>query len=96
MAANVSGAVRVALIGSGGISAAHGKGFLKHADKIKVVAMVDVSPDNLKKRGEQLGGNPKTFSDWKVMLKEMETSSPFATQWGAVTGKWRPKPGGRS
>ncbi|MGB7160405.1 MAG: Gfo/Idh/MocA family oxidoreductase [Tepidisphaeraceae bacterium] len=74
MAVKVSGPVRVALIGSGGISAAHGKGFLKYADKIKCVALVDVSPDNLKKRTEQLaptGVTPRTFSDWKVCLKEM-------------------------
>src|SRR5687768_4816928 len=74
MAAKVSGPVRVALIGSGGISKAHGKGFLKHADKIKCVALVDVSAENLKTRTEQLaptGTTPRTFSDWKACLKEM-------------------------
>ena len=74
MAAKVEGPVRVALIGSGGISAAHGRGFLKYKDKIQCVALCDVSADNLKKRTEQLaptGITPKTFGDWKVMLKEM-------------------------
>ncbi len=74
MAKKVEGVVRVALIGSGGISAAHGKGFLKHKDKIKCVALCDVSEDNLKKRSEQLkdvGGGGRQFKDWKVMLKEM-------------------------
>jgi predicted dehydrogenase len=74
MAAKVSGAVRVALIGSGGISKAHGNGFLKHASKIKCVALVDVSQENLKARSEQLapgGTTPRTFGDWKVCLKEM-------------------------
>ena len=74
MASKVNGPVRVALIGSGGISKAHGKGFLKYADKIKCVALVDVSPENLKARGEQLaptGKTPRTFSDWKACLKEM-------------------------
>ncbi len=74
MASKVSGPVRVALIGSGGISKAHGKGFLKYADKIKCVALVDVSADNLKARGEQLaptGTTPRTFSDWKACLSEM-------------------------
>jgi len=56
---------------SGGISGAHGVGFLKQADKIKCVALCDVSQENLKKRSEQLGNNPRTFADWKVMLKEM-------------------------
>src|SRR5437773_8791835 len=70
----VGGKVRVALVGSGGISAAHAKGFIKHADKIQCVALCDVSADNLKKRGEQLadvGGGGRQFGDWKVMLKEM-------------------------
>src|SRR5205823_4597203 len=35
MPSKVNGVVRVGLIGSGGISGAHGLGFLKHADKIK-------------------------------------------------------------
>src|SRR5687768_14482289 len=74
MAAKVSGPVRVALIGSGGISKAHGKGFLKHADKIKCVALVDVSAENLKTRTEQLaptGTTPRTFGDWKTCLRDM-------------------------
>src|SRR2546421_1252789 len=74
MAKSVSGVVRVALIGSGGISAAHGNGFLKHRDKIKCVALCDVSQENLKKRSEQLadvGGGGMQFSDWNVMLKEI-------------------------
>ena len=54
MAKKVDGVVRVALIGSGGISNAHGKGFIKHSNKIKCVALCDVSQDNLKKRSEQL------------------------------------------
>src|SRR3954454_25211970 len=74
MSKKIDGTVRVGLIGSGGISAAHGKGFIKYADKIKCVALCDVSADNLKKRSEQLanvGGGGRQFSDWKVMLKEM-------------------------
>jgi len=72
MSGKVDGIVRVALIGSGGIAAAHVNGFKKHADKIKCVAMVDVSEDNLKKRQEQYGQSVRTFGDWKVMLKEMK------------------------
>lgn len=74
MSKTVSGVVRVGLIGSGGISAAHGKGFIAHKDKIKVVAMCDVLQDNLNKRAEQLkdvGGGGRQFADWKVMLKDM-------------------------
>ena len=71
MAKSVNGVVRVGLIGSGGISAAHGKGFIKYADRIKCVALCDVSQENLKKRSEQLGGVRRQFNDWKAMLKEM-------------------------
>jgi predicted dehydrogenase len=66
--------VRIAFIGAGGISAAHGKAFLEHPDKLRCVALCDVSQENLKKRSEQLapvGPAPRTFTDWKVMLKEM-------------------------
>ncbi len=71
MAKPVNGVVRVGLIGSGGISAAHGKGFIKSSDKLKCVALCDVSQENLKKRSEQLGGVEKQFGDWKAMLREM-------------------------
>src|SRR5436190_13769663 len=74
MPSKVSGPVRVALIGSGGISGAHAQGFLKHPDKLKCVAMCDVSEANLKSRTAQFepsGTKARTFADWKVMLKEM-------------------------
>jgi len=71
MAGKIDGVVKVALIGSGGISAAHAAGFLKNASKIKVVALVDVSKENLQKRSDQLGGVAKQYSDWKVALKEL-------------------------
>src|SRR6478672_418603 len=74
MSKKIDGVVRVGLIGSGGISGAHGKGFIKYADRIKCVALCDVSADNLRKRSEQLasvGGGGRQFKDWKVMLKEM-------------------------
>jgi len=71
MADTVNLPVRVALIGCGGISHAHGQGYLKYNDQIRCTALVDINADNMKKRGEQLGGNPKLFSDWKVMFREM-------------------------
>lgn len=71
MAKIVKGIVRVGLIGSGGISSAHANGYLKHADKIRVVALADISESNLEARNKQLGGICATFSDWKAMLKKM-------------------------
>jgi predicted dehydrogenase len=66
--------IRVAFIGSGGISNAHGQAFLKHPEMLKCVALCDVSQENIAKRTEQLaptGAKPRAFNDWKVMLKEM-------------------------
>jgi predicted dehydrogenase len=74
MSGKVTGPVKLALIGTGGIAGAHVGGLVKLKDKIKVVALSDVNPDAIKKRTEQLaptGVTPRGFSDWKVMLKEM-------------------------
>jgi len=70
-AKKVDGVVRVAIVGPGGISGAHGTGYLKHKDKIQVVALCDIDPSRMKRRSEQLGSSPRQFSDWKVMFKEM-------------------------
>jgi len=74
MAKKINAPVRVALIGAGGISAAHARGFLQWPDKIKCVALCDVSADNLKARSEQLGGVSARYADWKTMLREMAGS----------------------
>ena len=71
MAKRVKGTVRVGLIGAGGISGAHANGFLQHADKIQVVAIADISEENLNGRNAQLGGGCRTFSSWKKMLRTM-------------------------
>ena len=63
--------VKLALIGAGGISGAHAKGILKHQDKVECVALCDVSEINLETRAQQLGGDPRRFTDWKKMLAEL-------------------------
>jgi predicted dehydrogenase len=70
-AKKVEGVVRVAIVGPGGISGAHGHGYIKHKNKIEVVALCDINPEHMKIRAEQLGIQPRQFSDWKVMFKEM-------------------------
>jgi predicted dehydrogenase len=64
--------IRVAIIGTGGISGAHANGFLKYPDKLRAVALCDIKPEAMEKRSRQLGGGSKQFADWKVMLKEMK------------------------
>src|SRR4051812_1167265 len=74
MPSNITYPIRIAFLGSGGISGAHAQAFLNHPDKLQCVALCDVSQENLKKRSDQLaaaGPAPRTFTDWKVMLKEM-------------------------
>src|SRR5947209_6840349 len=62
--------VRIALIGCGGISAAHARGFLAHRDVVRCVALCDISSVNLEARNKQLGGEIATFFDWKQLLRE--------------------------
>jgi predicted dehydrogenase len=70
----------LALIGSGGISSAHAVGILTHSDKIKCVALCDVSEENLAARAKQLGDVPgeagaiARYKDWKQMFAEMGDS----------------------
>jgi predicted dehydrogenase len=62
--------IRLALIGAGGISAAHAKGILAHQNKVECVALCDLSDTNLEARALQLGNKPARFGDWKTMLSE--------------------------
>lgn len=71
MAGKIDGVVRVALIGCGGISYVHAQGWLKHASKIKCVALCDVVQQKMEDRSKQLGGVDKRYTDWKQLLKEM-------------------------
>jgi predicted dehydrogenase len=43
---------------------------LAHPDKVRCVALCDVSEDNLRARNEQLGGSIAQYADWTTMLKE--------------------------
>ncbi len=71
MAKKVKGKVRLAIIGSGGITGAHARGILEHADKVECVALCDTSKKMLDARDKQLGGGLPRFRDWKKMLKAM-------------------------
>jgi predicted dehydrogenase len=67
----VDGAVRVAIIGCGGISQAHGRGFVQHHQKIQAVALCDIVDGAMENRAQQVGGSPRRYRDWKKLLKEM-------------------------
>jgi len=72
MAGKVKGKVKVAIIGSGGITGGHARGILEHSDRVECVALCDISERNLKARSDQLGGVDAQYKDWKKMLKEMD------------------------
>ncbi|MEQ4207193.1 Gfo/Idh/MocA family oxidoreductase [Actinopolymorpha sp. B17G11] len=59
--------VNVGLIGCGGISNPHVRGYLEIPDQAKVTAVADVSEDNARTRAEQVGG-AKIFSDYKDLI----------------------------
>jgi len=67
----VQGKVKVAIIGSGGISGVHVRGILAHPNEIVCVALCDISEANLKMRSEQLGGVQAQFKDWKQMFRDL-------------------------
>ena len=62
--------LRVAIIGSGGISGAHVKGYRTYASKIRCTTLVDIVPESMTKRSEQLGTVEHRYDDWKKMLSE--------------------------
>jgi len=59
--------VNVGLIGCGGISNPHVRGYLEIPDQAKVTAVADVAEDNARIRAEQVGG-AKIFSDYRDLI----------------------------
>lgn len=59
--------VRIALIGTGGISGSHVRGIKGQGDKVQFVAAADVVPASLKKF-QETHGVPKTYLDAEEML----------------------------
>lgn len=62
--------LRTAHVGVGGMGMADLKAITSH-DKVDVVALCDVDANNLAK-AKELHPNAKTFSDYRVMMKEMD------------------------
>ncbi|REF37932.1 Gfo/Idh/MocA family protein [Thermasporomyces composti] len=59
--------VNVGLIGCGGISNPHVRGYLEIPDKAKVTAVADVVEANARARAEQVGG-AQIFSDYRELI----------------------------
>ena len=63
--------VRVALVGAGGITAEHVKGFVAHADRIRCVAIADPVESARRRRLDEYGKPCRGFADWGAMLAAM-------------------------
>ncbi len=62
--------IRVGLIGCGGIMRPHISGYLSIQDKAEIVAINEISQDNITKTKEQIGKEMQVYSDWNDMLKK--------------------------
>lgn len=60
-------AIKVGLIGAGGITDVHIRGYLNIPDKVRVTAMADVVLENAQQRAVQVGG-ASIYSDYNDML----------------------------
>ena len=70
MKSGIKGKVRIAIIGTGGISRVHADGILAHRDKVECTALCDIDAARLKARSEQLGGVSALYRDWREMLAQ--------------------------
>ncbi len=70
MKTGIKGKVRVAIIGTGGISRVHADGILAYRDKVECTALCDIDEARLKARSEQLGGVAALYRDWRKMLAQ--------------------------
>ncbi len=60
--------IKLGLIGCGGITRAHARGYLASTDLFKVVAVADVNESAAKERAEQLGAE-QVFADYRDLIE---------------------------
>lgn len=66
--------VRVGLIGAGGITGGHIRGYLSIPEQVTVVAVADVVEENAKRRAEELGG-ADVLSDYHELVKRSDVDA---------------------
>ena len=62
--------LRVAIIGTGGISESHIQAYLKFKDRCQIVALVDIYPDKAVKKAEKYGLTAKVYDDHRKLLND--------------------------
>ena len=60
--------IRIAIVGTGGISHAHIKAYLQFPDRCKIVALVDIVPGKAQRVKEQYGLDAEVFLDHQEIL----------------------------
>jgi predicted dehydrogenase len=65
----MSTTIKIGLIGCGGITDPHIRGYLQIPNQVQVSAVSDVVEENARHRAEQVGG-AQIYSDYRVMLAE--------------------------
>ena len=65
--------IKVAIVGTGGISHAHIKGLLTFPERCEIVALCDIKPEKAEKIKKQYGLDCPVFDDHEKML----ASIPF-------------------
>lgn len=61
--------IRVALVGLGGISAAHIQGYLTFPQRCRIVAMADIVPEKARKRAREYGVDCEILDDYHKLLR---------------------------
>ena len=79
--------IRAAVIGAGGISDQHIRGYLE-TRRYEIVALADLHQAAMDEKNELFGINPKHFTDARQMLKEMQPEVVSVCTWHAGHSEW--------
>jgi predicted dehydrogenase len=62
--------LKVAIIGTGGISDSHIMGYLEFQDKCEIVALCDIYPEKAVQKAERFGLKAKVYNDHRALLND--------------------------
>lgn len=62
--------LKIAIIGTGGISDSHILGYLQFPEKCEIVALVDIYPEKAVQKAEKYGLKAKIYNDYRLLLDD--------------------------
>jgi len=62
--------LRIAIIGTGGISDSHIEAYLQFPDKCRIVALVDIYPEKAARKAEKYGLDARIYNDHRTLLND--------------------------